>query len=84
MWKTVKDAIPNKIKDKLWYSQENVLSFEGFKKVVLRINNDCWRRLQDKRNKAHARKGSYDYLPKLLKQESTKPFWSEGKRNSAE
>ena len=43
--KIVKDAIPSRIKDELWYSQKNVSFFEGFKKAVLRINNDYWRSL---------------------------------------
>ena len=33
--KVVKDAIPNWIWDELRYSQEDVLSFEGFKRAVL-------------------------------------------------
>ena len=38
--KVVKDTIPNRIWDELHYSQENVLSFEGFKRAVLQIDND--------------------------------------------
>jgi len=33
--KMVKDAIPNQIRDELYYSQEDMLFFEGFKRVVL-------------------------------------------------
>jgi len=43
--KVVKDAIPNQIRDELRYSQEDMSSFEGFKRVVLWIDNDYWKRI---------------------------------------
>ena len=48
----VKNAIPTRICDKLRYSQEDMSSFEGFKRVVLRIDNDHWKRIQDNKNKS--------------------------------
>jgi len=49
------------------------LSFERFKKAVLRIDNDYWRRIQDERSKTHTERGLQDYSPKPSKQEGTKP-----------
>jgi len=82
--KIVKDAIPSRIKDELWYSQKNILSFERFNKAVLRIDNDYWRRIQNKRSKTYTERGSQNYSSKPLKQKGTKLSWSEGKENSAE
>jgi len=47
----VKDAIPNCIHDKLHYSQEDMLSFEEFKRAVLHIDNNYWKRIQNNKNK---------------------------------
>ena len=49
--KIVKDTIPNWIWDELHYSQEDVLSFEGFKRAVLQIDNDYWKRIQDNKKR---------------------------------
>ena len=38
--KVVKNVIPNRIRNELHYSQEDVLLFEGFKRAVLCIDND--------------------------------------------
>ena len=43
--KVVKDTILNCIQDKLYYSQENVLFFEGFKRAVLWIDSNYWKRV---------------------------------------
>ena len=50
--KVVKDAIPTRICDELHYSQEDVSSFERFKRAVLRIDNDYWKRIQDDKHKS--------------------------------
>jgi len=38
--KVVKNALPSCIRDELCFSHEDVLSFEGLKRAVLRIDND--------------------------------------------
>ena len=38
--KVVKDAIPDCIHDELRFSHENISTFEGLKRAVIRIDND--------------------------------------------
>ena len=70
--KMVKDAIPNCIRDELRYSQEDMSSFEGFKRAVLRIDNDYWKRAQDNRNKLRTSRPSQYHAPKLPRSEPTR------------
>jgi hypothetical protein len=49
--KVVKDSIPPRITDELRFSREDTSTFEGFKRAVLRIDNDYWKRKQDEANK---------------------------------
>jgi len=52
--KVVKDAIPNRVHDKLRFSHKDVSTFEGLKRVVMRIDNDFWKRQQEERHKFQA------------------------------
>ena len=52
LYKVVKDTILNYIQDKLYYSQKNILFFEGFKRAVLQIDNNYQKRIQNNRNKS--------------------------------
>jgi len=38
--KVVKDAIPDRIRDELRFSHEDVSTFEGLKRAIMRIDND--------------------------------------------
>jgi len=49
--KVVKDAIPNRVRDELRFSHEDVSTFEGLKRAVMRIDNDFWKRQQEERHK---------------------------------
>ena len=49
--KVVKDALLSRIRDELHFSHENISSFKGLKKAVLRIDNDFWKRQQENKNK---------------------------------
>jgi Domain of unknown function (DUF4939) len=49
--KVIKDAIPTRISDELKYSREDTSTFEGFKKAVMKIDNDYWKKKQDDANK---------------------------------
>ena len=40
LWKVVKDALPACIRDELYFSHEDLSSFERLKRSVLRIDND--------------------------------------------
>ena len=82
--KVVKDAIPNCIRDKLCYSVENVSSFEGFKRAVLCINNNYWKKVQDDKNKSCTSHSPQYNLPKPLRQEPTRNPWSEEKTTMTE
>lgn len=62
--KVVKDTLSNHIRDELQFSQENVLSFKGLKKVVLKINNDYWKCQQKEKSKAQVTYNLPSYLPK--------------------
>ena len=63
--KVVKDAIPNHIRDELCYSIEDVSMFEGFKRVVLHINNNHWKRIQDDKNKLQNNCPFHSTYPRL-------------------
>jgi len=41
----VKNAIPTRISEELHYSQENLLSFEEYKRPVMRIDDNYWRQV---------------------------------------
>jgi len=45
--KVVKDVLLSRIRDELHFSHEDVLSFKGLKRAVLRIDNDFWKRQQE-------------------------------------
>jgi len=49
--KVVKNTIPNCIRDELRFSHEDVLTFEGLKRAVMRIDNDFWKRHQEEKHK---------------------------------
>jgi len=48
--KVVKDAIPARTSEELHYSREDLSLFEGYKRAVMRIDNNYWRQIQDKKN----------------------------------
>jgi len=50
--KVVKNTIPIHICNELCYSQEDVSSFKGFKRAVLWIYNDYWKRIQENKHKS--------------------------------
>jgi len=62
--KVVKDAIPNCICDKLRFSHEDVLTFEGLKRAVMRIDNDFWKRHQEEKHKFQTARLTQSYTPK--------------------
>jgi len=65
--KIVKDAILPRICDKLRFTHEELLSFKGFKRVVLKINNDYWKRIQDDKNKQRSTQPAQMYPQKNSK-----------------
>ena len=62
--KVVKDAIPDCIRDELRFSHEDVLTFEGLKRAVMRIDNDFWKCQQEEKHKFQALRATQDYVPK--------------------
>jgi len=60
----VKDAIPNHVRDKLRFSHEDVSTFEGLKRAVMRIDNDFWKCQQEERHKFQAARAVQGYTPK--------------------
>ena len=54
----------------LRYSKEDLSSFEGYKRAVLRINNNFWRQIQDEKNKARIARTLQHHLPKLSRAEN--------------
>jgi len=60
----VKDAIPDHICDKLRFSHEDVSTFEGLKRAVMRIDNDFWKRQQEEKHKFQASRATQGYAPK--------------------
>jgi len=79
--KVVKDAIPNCICNELCYSQEDVLSFEGFKRAVLCIDNDYWKRIHDDKNKLQTSRSPQYQPQKVLRSEPTRPLETRKRAN---
>jgi len=71
--KLVKDAIPSRIRDELRFTHEDVSSFEGFKRAVMRIDNNYWRRIQEDKNKQHPIRPTQTYSPRILKPDPNRP-----------
>ena len=51
--KVVKDALPNRICDELRFCHEDISTFEGLKRAVLRVDNSHWKRKSEENNKPH-------------------------------
>ena len=71
--KLVKDTIPSRICDELCFTHEDVLSFEGFKRAVMRIDNNYWRRIQEDKNKQHPIHPTQMYSLRILKPDPNQP-----------
>ena len=63
--KVVKNAIPDRIHDELRFSHEDVSTFEGLKRAVMRIDNDFWKRQQEGKHKFQASRAIQGYTPKV-------------------
>jgi len=48
--KMVKDILSSRISKEFHFSREDLFTFEGLKRVVMRINNDYWRHVQKGKN----------------------------------
>jgi len=59
-----KDAIPDYICNELRFSHKDVLMFEGLKRAIMRIDNNFWKRQQEKRHKFQALRAIQGYVPK--------------------
>jgi len=66
----VKNAIHTRISEELHYSQENLLSFEEYKRAVMRIDDNHWRQVQDDKNKVNMARTLQRHLLRLPKTET--------------
>jgi len=48
----------------LRFSHEDVSTFEGLKRAVIRIDNDFWKCQQEKKHKFQALRATQGYVPK--------------------
>jgi len=80
--KIVKDAIPTQSLDELRFSHEDTSTFEGFKKAVLKIDNDYWKRKQDEANKQRLVQSLQSRLSKSNPKASAEPKSSSSKQSS--
>jgi len=71
--KVVKDAIPNCARNKLRFSHEDVSTFEGLKRAVMRIDNDFWKCQQEERHKFQAARAVQGYTPKAPRPTQGRP-----------
>jgi len=60
----VKDTIPDRIRDELRFSHEDISTFEGLKRAVMRIDNDFWKHQQEEKHKFQALRATQGYVPK--------------------
>jgi Domain of unknown function (DUF4939)/Zinc knuckle len=71
--KIVKDAIPARITNELRFIHEDTSTFEGFKRAVLKIDNDYWKRKQDEANKQRLVQSLQSRLSKSGPKPNSKP-----------
>jgi len=65
LWKVVKDVLLSRISDELRFSREDLSTFEGLKRAVMRINSNYWRCIQDEKNKSQQFRSFQDHNSKL-------------------
>jgi len=75
--KVIKDALPSRISDELHFSREDLSTFEGLKRAVMRIDSDYWRRVQDGKNKSRQLRSLQDHNSKLPRTEPNKSLTPE-------
>ena len=70
--KVVKDALPNRIRDELRFSHEDLSSLEGLRRAVQKINNDFWKRQQEDQNKFRTARTSQTHTQKAPRPEPSR------------
>jgi len=78
--KVVKDALPSCILDKLRSSHKDTSHFEGLKRVVLRIDNDYWKRHFEEKQKSNTICATFHPSPRTSGQEGRPTSTSVGSR----
>ena len=73
--KVVKDAIPPCIHNELHFSHENMSSFEGFKRAIMRIDSDYWRRTQDNKNRLHTTHPTQTHFQRTSRPDLNQPLF---------
>ena len=73
----MKDALPTRISEELHFSREDLSTFEGLKRAVMRIDSDYWRHVQDGKNKTRLARSLQDHIPRPFQAEPSKPQPSE-------
>ena len=74
--KVVKDALPSHICDKLHFCHEDISTFEGLKRAVLRIDNNYWKQTLEEQNKictAHPFQNPLPRAPRVEQKYSAPP-----------
>ena len=64
--------LPSRISNELRFSRENLSTFKGLKRAVMRIDSDYWRHVQDGKNKSRQFRSLQDHNSKLLCTEPNK------------
>ena len=71
--KVVKDAIPPRISEELRYSKEDLSTFEGLKRAVLKIDSDHWRRVSDEKQRQQTARTLQSRFPRNARPKQTQP-----------
>ena len=80
--KVVKDVLPNRIREELRFSHEDVSTFKGLKRAVSRIDNDFWKRHQEDKNKLRTVRTLPSFVPRTPRLDSNRfPNAPEGPPN---
>ena len=72
--KVIKDAIPPRISKELCYSKEDLSTFKGLKRAVLKIDSGYWRRISDDKQKQQTVHTLQNCFPKSPRPEPTQPI----------
>jgi len=72
--KIVKDAIPSYIRNELRFSHEDTSSFEGFKRAIMRIDSDYWKRTQDDKNKLRTIRPLQTHFQRISRPDLNQPL----------
>ena len=73
LYKVVKDALSSHIHDELCFCHKDISTFKGLKRVVLRVDNNYWKRTLEESNKFRTACSPQNSMPQVPRVEQKYP-----------